>query len=92
MAAVTLKAGAMEVRLEDAEGRSRSNNVRLLGLPECAEGPTVEVFVERWIRDVLQPVGLSSVFVVERAHRALVAPLRPGAPLRDGDVGHSRTR
>ncbi|KAJ1218104.1 hypothetical protein NDU88_005689 [Pleurodeles waltl] len=34
------------------------------------------------MRNVLQPVGLSNVFVVERAHRALAAPSRPGAPPR----------
>ncbi|KAJ1151821.1 hypothetical protein NDU88_004600 [Pleurodeles waltl] len=42
----------------------------------------MESFVEKWIKDVLQPAGLSRVFVVERGHRALVAPLRPGAPSR----------
>ncbi|KAJ1146641.1 hypothetical protein NDU88_012905 [Pleurodeles waltl] len=68
-------------RLEDAEGRSRWNNVRLLGFPEHAEGSAVESFVENWIKDVLQLAGLSRVFFVECAHRALVAPLWPGAPL-----------
>ncbi|KAJ1197607.1 hypothetical protein NDU88_001463 [Pleurodeles waltl] len=42
----------------------------------------VEAFVENWISDVLQPVGLSRVFLVERARRALVVPPRPGAPPR----------
>ncbi|KAJ1087705.1 hypothetical protein NDU88_000870 [Pleurodeles waltl] len=42
----------------------------------------VEAFVENWIRDVLQPAGLSQVFLVERAHRELVAPPQPGVPLR----------
>ncbi|KAJ1117519.1 hypothetical protein NDU88_005718 [Pleurodeles waltl] len=72
----------LEAWLEDAEGRSRQNNVRLLCFLERAEGFATESFVENWIRDVLQPTGLSRVFVVERAHRALVAPPRPGAPPR----------
>ncbi|KAJ1158197.1 hypothetical protein NDU88_010891 [Pleurodeles waltl] len=42
----------------------------------------VERFVPSWIKDVLWPVGLSRVFIVERAHRALVAPPHPGAPPR----------
>ncbi|KAJ1150047.1 hypothetical protein NDU88_002845 [Pleurodeles waltl] len=42
----------------------------------------MESFVERWIKDVLQPVGLSRVFFVECAHRALVAPPQPRAPPR----------
>ncbi|KAJ1093349.1 hypothetical protein NDU88_006453 [Pleurodeles waltl] len=82
MAQVTFTVGTLEARLEDSEGRSRRNNVRLLGFPERAEGSTVECFVEEWTREVLQLVGLSRVFVVERAHRALVAPPRPGAPQR----------
>ncbi|KAJ1207964.1 hypothetical protein NDU88_003354 [Pleurodeles waltl] len=72
----------LEAGLEDTERRSRQNNVRLLGFPECAEGSAMEFFVANWIRDVLQPTGLSRVFVVERAHRALVAPPRPGEPPR----------
>ncbi|KAJ1117389.1 hypothetical protein NDU88_005589 [Pleurodeles waltl] len=51
--------------------------MRLLGFPEREEG-----LVERWIRDVLQPDGLSKVFVVEHAQRALVAPPMPVAPPR----------
>ncbi|KAJ1185038.1 hypothetical protein NDU88_001834 [Pleurodeles waltl] len=69
-------------RLKDAECRSHRNNIRLLGFLERAEGAKVEGLVESWIKDVLQPVGLSRVFVVERAHKALVAPPRPDAPLR----------
>ncbi|KAJ1109978.1 hypothetical protein NDU88_007335 [Pleurodeles waltl] len=74
-----VQASSTVVRQEDAEGRSQRNNVRLLGFPECAEGSAGEAFMENWIRDVLQPTGLSKVFVVERAHRALVAPSWPGA-------------
>ncbi|KAJ1156571.1 hypothetical protein NDU88_009289 [Pleurodeles waltl] len=73
--------GRLGERLEDAEGRSRPNNVGLLGFPEHAEGSAAGSIVESWIRDVLQLTGLSKVFVVESAHRALVAPL-PGAPPR----------
>ncbi|KAJ1164768.1 hypothetical protein NDU88_005202 [Pleurodeles waltl] len=60
--------GRLEARLEDAEGRSRLNNIRLLGFPERSGETMVKAFVEYWIRDVLQPVGLSRVFLVERAH------------------------
>ncbi|KAJ1109432.1 hypothetical protein NDU88_006793 [Pleurodeles waltl] len=66
----------------DSEGRSQQNNMRFLGFPERVEGSMVETFVEQWIRDVLQPVGLSRVFVEEHVHRALVSPPRPGAPPR----------
>ncbi|KAJ1179643.1 hypothetical protein NDU88_004877 [Pleurodeles waltl] len=82
MVQVISTVGMLEGRLEDSVGRSRQNNVRLLGFPERAEGAMVEGFVERWIKHVVQPVGLSAVFVVERAHRALVVPPLPRAPPR----------
>ncbi|KAJ1176027.1 hypothetical protein NDU88_001311 [Pleurodeles waltl] len=49
----TSTVGRLEARLEDAEGKSRRNNVRFLGFPERAEGSAVESFVESWIKDVL---------------------------------------
>ncbi|KAJ1217719.1 hypothetical protein NDU88_005310 [Pleurodeles waltl] len=82
MVQATSTVGWLEARLEDAERRSRRNNVRLLSFLERVEGSATESFVENWIRDVLQPTGLSRVFVVERAHRALVAPHQPSAPPR----------
>ncbi|KAJ1211147.1 hypothetical protein NDU88_006508 [Pleurodeles waltl] len=82
MAQVTSMVGMLEARLEDSEGRSRRNNRRLLGFPTRAEGSSAEGSVERWITDVLKPEALSRAFVVERAHRALVTPPRPGVPPR----------
>ncbi|KAJ1112528.1 hypothetical protein NDU88_000791 [Pleurodeles waltl] len=83
MVQVTSTVRRLEARLEDAEGRSRQNNVRLLGFPEHTEGTTVEGFVESWIKDGLQPVGLPREGVCgERAHRALVVSPWPGAPPR----------
>ncbi|KAJ1178451.1 hypothetical protein NDU88_003697 [Pleurodeles waltl] len=76
MVQATSTVGQLEARLEYTEGMSRRNNVRLMGFPERAEGSAMESFVENWIRDVLLPSGLSRVFVVEHAHRALGAPPR----------------
>ncbi|KAJ1105911.1 hypothetical protein NDU88_003314 [Pleurodeles waltl] len=53
--------GRLEVQLEDAEGRSRRNNMRLLGFPERSEGSMVGTFVENWIRDVLQTAVCGSL-------------------------------
>ncbi|KAJ1119544.1 hypothetical protein NDU88_007729 [Pleurodeles waltl] len=39
----------LEVRLQDTEGRSRQNNVRVLGFPESAGGFAAEALVESWI-------------------------------------------
>ncbi|KAJ1136233.1 hypothetical protein NDU88_002650 [Pleurodeles waltl] len=79
VAAKEAHSGALEARVEDSEGRARSNNVRLLGFPEWAEGTRPEQFMEAWIRDTLKPVGLTPMFAIERAHRVSVALLWPGA-------------
>ena len=43
-------------RAEDAEGRSRRNNVRFLGFPEKSESPNAELFLEEWLlKEVLRP-------------------------------------
>lgn len=68
--------------MEDAENRSRRNNVRILGLPERAEGSKPELFAEQLIREVLSPVALSPCFIIERAHRIPTRTLPPGAPPR----------
>ncbi|KAJ1129892.1 hypothetical protein NDU88_008253 [Pleurodeles waltl] len=65
--------GALEARVEDAEGHSLCNNVRLLGIPEQAEGVLPEQFVEAWIRDTLKHNGLSPMFIIERTHHGLGA-------------------
>ncbi|KAJ1185767.1 hypothetical protein NDU88_002554 [Pleurodeles waltl] len=79
---VTSKNRTFEAWIEDAEGKSRRNNVRLLDFPERAEGVSTEKFVENWIRSTLQPKGLSSLFTIDREHHALVAHPKPGAPPR----------
>ncbi|KAJ1191558.1 hypothetical protein NDU88_000874 [Pleurodeles waltl] len=80
MVQVNSTVGRLEARLENTEGRSHRNNIHLPGFDKRAEGAKVEGFVESWIKDVLQPAGLSRVFVVERAQRSLVAPPHPGVP------------
>ena len=82
MTQIQQTAGSLENHVEDAEGRSRRNNVRILGFLERAEGQAPEKFIEDWICMELKPPGLSNLFVVERAHRALVPPPLAGAPPR----------
>lgn len=72
----------LQARAEDAENRSRRNNVRLIGLPERAEGSHPELFAEQLLREVLSPLTLSTCFVIERAHRIPTKALPPGAPPR----------
>ena len=70
------------VKLEDLEGRSRRNNIRVTGVPERAEGSAPELFVEKLVQEGLCPHGLSANFIVERAHRVPGGRPRPGAPPR----------
>ena len=72
----------MAAKLEDLEGRSRRNNIRIVGVPEKTEGQATDLFVEKLITENLQPRGLSKFFSVERAHRIPGVPPRPGGPPR----------
>ncbi|KAJ1129106.1 hypothetical protein NDU88_007477 [Pleurodeles waltl] len=47
MTQVKLEMNALHKWAEDAEGRSRCNNIRLVGFPERPEGPSVELFVDQ---------------------------------------------
>ena len=66
----TLKA---EVKLltdkcEDLEGRARRNNIRLVGVPEGAEGVRPTEFIAQLLMDSL---GLDELPLLDRAHRTL---------------------
>ncbi|KAJ1154748.1 hypothetical protein NDU88_007491 [Pleurodeles waltl] len=67
---------------EDAEGRARRNNTRIVGLPVSEEGANPTKFIKKWLRITVVPHGLSPMFVFKRAHR--VPACRPplGAPPR----------
>ena len=60
---------AHESKLDDLEGRSRRNNIRITGVPEKAEGAAEDLFVEDLVLKGLRPHGLSAFFSVEREHR-----------------------
>ncbi|KAJ1148842.1 hypothetical protein NDU88_001666 [Pleurodeles waltl] len=72
----------MEAHLEDQEGRARRNNVIVVEVPEGAEGPSVELFLETQTKDSLRPKRLSKFFTDERAHRAPVPSPKLRAPPR----------
>lgn len=76
------KVRALEYRAEDAENRSRRNNLRIVGLPEGVEGRTPALFTEELLRSLLPSAQLSPYFVVERAHRVPPRPGPEGAPPR----------
>lgn len=69
-------------RAEDAENRSRRNNLRIVGLPEGVEGRSPSQFTEGLLRSLLPTAQLSPYFAVERAHRVPPRPGPEGAPPR----------
>lgn len=64
---------------EDAEGRARRNNLQFVGFSEGCEDGNVEWLLTQWLTEWLPPDSLSSCFVIERAHRALLQKPPPGA-------------
>ncbi|KAJ1185308.1 hypothetical protein NDU88_002102 [Pleurodeles waltl] len=60
----------------------RTEQLRIVGVPEKTEGPAVAIFVEDLILQQLQPRGLLNNVSVEHAHHTLGAPRKPGEPQR----------
>ena len=69
-------------RAEDAEGRSRRNNVRFLGIPEGLEKPNVDLFLEKWLSEEILEGKILRFFSIERSHRMPGRPPPPGSPAR----------
>lgn len=59
----------LEEKALDLEARSRCSNLRLVNLPEGAEGEDACAFLESWIPEVLQLAPLHTKLTMERAHR-----------------------
>lgn len=59
----------MEDKVIDLETRSRSSNLRLVNMPEKAEGDDVCLFLEKWIPEALDIPSLNSKLILARAHR-----------------------
>lgn len=69
----------LQERVEDAEGRNRRNNIRVIGLQERSEGTNAATFMEEWLREHVAGEDLSPYFCVERAHRIPTGRPKPGA-------------
>lgn len=65
----------MTDKIDDLEARSRRLNLRLVNLPEGAEGSDACSFLEAWIPEAL---GITTRLTIERAHRV--------GPRRDTDA------
>lgn len=61
----------MQLKIEDLEGRSRRNNIRIIGIPEGAEGTRPTDFVADLLPKLLGEDNFSLPLLVDRAHRSL---------------------
>lgn len=59
----------LEEKVLDLEARSRRSNLRLVNLPEGAEGEDACAFLEKWLPEVLNLAPLRTPLILERAHR-----------------------
>lgn len=55
--------------VDDAESRSRRNNVQILGIPERSEGSNPTQFVEQWLRGHVAPEVLTDLWSVHIGSR-----------------------
>ncbi|KAJ1181258.1 hypothetical protein NDU88_006466 [Pleurodeles waltl] len=62
---LTKKQAEVAAKLEDQEGRARCNKVRIMGVPEGAEGHSTEMFIEDLILNKLGPKQLSNYVTIE---------------------------
>lgn len=68
----------LKAKTADLEGRSRRNNIRIIGLPESVEGPRPTVFFSEMLSEIMGEQILPSPPELDRAHRALVAKMKQG--------------
>lgn len=76
---------SLQEKVMDLEGRSRRNNLRIYGIPENAEGTSMQRYVENMIMTKFGDSvdsGSEKSLGIERAHRALGAQPLAGAPPR----------
>ncbi|KAG5280126.1 hypothetical protein AALO_G00085250 [Alosa alosa] len=68
----------LQAKVLDLEGRSRRNNIRIIGLPESIEGSRPTEFFAGLLVEVLGEQVLTSTPELDRAHRALTSKPSPG--------------
>lgn len=68
----------LAAKTADLEGRSRRNNIRIVGLPESIEGPRPTTFFSDMLVELLGNQILPTPPDLDRAHQALIAKPPPG--------------
>lgn len=78
---------SLQRRADNAEDRQRREKIRVLGLPEGAEGDKPVLFAEALFKQLLSLKYLPPTYVVERAHSVPTGRRPPGAFPRPFLVG-----
>lgn len=73
---------ALRLKVDDLEGRSRRNNIKIIGIPEQEEGGKPTEFIEALIPKLFGKDSFQSPVVIDRAHRTLRPPPTAGAKPR----------
>lgn len=71
---------ALRAKLDDLEGRSRRQNIKIVGLPENVESGRPTEFVEKLIPNLLGVENFPAGIKVDRAHRTGPLPPKGGRP------------
>ncbi|KAJ8348917.1 hypothetical protein SKAU_G00275060 [Synaphobranchus kaupii] len=71
----------LKLKVDDLEGRSRRNNIKIVGIPEREEGNKPAEFIAALIPKLLGEDNFQSV-IIDRAHRTLRSTPPEGAKPR----------
>lgn len=66
---LTRQVSSLAEHLDDIENRGRRKNLRIIGLPENAEGTNPTAYLQTWIPEFLGIETKSGMLKLERAHR-----------------------
>ncbi|KAJ1191169.1 hypothetical protein NDU88_000485 [Pleurodeles waltl] len=67
----------LERRVEDTEGCSQRNNIRIVGMPEGVVGTDAVAYLETWLRTIMKERPPMPFFARERAYRVPSREDRP---------------
>lgn len=71
---------ALRAKVDDLEGRSRRQNIKIVGLPENVESGRPTEFVEKFLPNLLGAENFPEGIKVDRAHRTGPLPSKGGRP------------
>ncbi|KAJ1091106.1 hypothetical protein NDU88_004233 [Pleurodeles waltl] len=58
----------LAIKVENTDTRFQRHNIRLVEVPKKAEGPSLELYIEKWLSEVVMRGALTKFFSMERAH------------------------